>query len=91
MKYILVLLAFVLVIGGCSSSKKTKTTDGSLTTYTMYQGNYIVDQEFDLLVAPEYDYQTQIKYEDQIKNNRSATKGTAAAKPAKKPVARKAN
>ena len=90
MKYLVVLAAALFILGGCSSSAKKE--DASYKNkvkagYNAQQGD-ILDEEFDLLVAPEYDYETEIPYEVQIKNTPTDKNGKAVkTKGAKKPVA----
>jgi len=90
MKYLAVLAAALFVFGGCSSSAKKE--DASYKNkvqagYNAQQGD-ILDEEFDLLVAPEYDYETEVPYEVQIKNTPVNKDGKAVkTKGVKKPVA----
>lgn len=90
MKYLVVFAAALFIFGGCSSSAKKE--DASYKNkvqadYNAQQGD-ILDEEFDLLVAPEYDYETEVPYEVQIKNTPAKQNGKAAkTKGAKKPVA----
>ncbi len=66
--------------------------------YYSYKENGVLEEEFDLLVAPQMDYEEEIPYEDQIKAiQKTAPKTTVklakpeSQKPIKKPVAVKAN
>lgn len=83
MKYIFVAVTALVLLGGCSSANK-KADSAATATAAAPQ---IVDEEFDLLVAPEYDYESDVAYEDQLKNDNAAPSAVAGAKPAKKPVA----
>ena len=60
MKYFLVLLATLFVLGCVSSQNKNE--NGSQNSKTA-----IYDEEFDVLVAPEYNYEKEIPYSEQIK------------------------
>lgn len=85
MKYFLVILAGLFVLGCVSPSKKEEDSRFANNK------NVIYDEEFDLLVAPEYDYESQVPYAQQIKITTKDT-GVSAnniAKPAKQPVAMK--
>ena len=83
MKYILVAVSAFFILGGCTAANK-KTDDAALT---VPQKPQIVDEEFDLLVAPEYDYESDVAYADQLKNDQPAQPAAGAVKPAKKPAA----
>lgn len=92
MKYLIVVLAALFVLGGCSSSAKKEDASYKNTVKAGYnaQTGDILDEEFDTLIAPEYDYETEVPYEVQIKNSSSVntnTKTAKQAKSAKKPVA----
>lgn len=79
MKYIAVFIAALFIVGGCSSSNKKSDADkAAMTTET----GAIVDEEFDLLVAPEYDYESDVPYADQIQNKPAADKTKTSKKPA---------
>ncbi len=81
MKYIALTIAALFLMGGCSSAdKKTANQPAG----TQLQDN-IIDEEFDLLVAPEYDYEKDVPYSEQIKNTADAK--TKTVKPSKKPAA----
>ena len=75
------------VMGGCASSSAKGEEDAKysnkVSAEDKTQGNVIIDEEFDLLVAPEYDYETEVPYAEQIKNQPVKKQ----AKSAKKPVA----
>ena len=83
MKYILVAVSAFFILGGCTAANK-KTDDANLT---VQQKPQIVDEEFDLLVAPQYDYESDVAYADQLKNEQPAQPASGAVKPAKKPAA----
>lgn len=88
MKYLLVAAAALFVMGGCSSASKkddSATYQNQVNAENNAQENAILDQEFDLLVAPEYDYETEVPYAEQIKN--VPAKKQQTAKSAKKPAA----
>ena len=85
MKYFLVLLASLFILGCASSQNKD-----SAKNYNNKKG--VVDQEFDLLIAPEYDYESDVPYAEQIKiTTKSTAVSTTAttAKPTSKPTATK--
>ena len=84
MKHCLMLLTLCALFCACSSSQKAD--EG----YYSYTENGVLEEEFDLLVAPKMDYEKDIPYEDQIKEvtaKEAATKNTNK-KPAKKPTAK---
>ena len=60
MKYFLAILASLFILGCASSQKQSDTSK-----YDTQKG--VVDQEFDLLIAPEYDYESDVPYAEQIK------------------------
>ena len=87
MRYMAIAAAALILMGGCATSPDN---GGDAAEYTNEvssgsagQWNVIVDEEFDLLVAPEYDYETEVPYAEQIKNEPEKKQ----AKSAKKPVA----
>ena len=86
MKYFLAILAGLLVLGCVAPQNQN---NGSRTSRS---NNPIYDEEFDLLVAPEYDYESDVPYAEQIKNNTTVTTTTTSTyeskttKPAKRPV-----
>jgi len=82
MKRVLIAVSALLLLGACSSAQKKSAAQQSAP-----KEPEIVDEEFDLLVAPEYDYDSDVPYADQIKNNQPESK--IGGKPAKKPVALK--
>ncbi|MBQ4494113.1 MAG: hypothetical protein II972_05930 [Elusimicrobiaceae bacterium] len=87
MKYFLAILATLFVLG-CASSQNQNS--GSI----MNSKNVVYDEEFDLLVAPEYDYESEVPYAEQIKITTKTTNvsvNNTTAKPAKQPVAIKVN
>ncbi len=83
MKYFLVILTSLFILGCASSQNK-----GSASKYNNSK-NGIVDQEFDLLIAPEYDYESDVPYAEQIKvtTKSTAISTTKTSKPATKPTA----
>ena len=87
MKYLLMVAVSLAVLGGCASNSAKGEEDAKysnkVSAEDTTQGNVIIDEEFDLLVAPEYDYETEVPYAEQIKNQ-PVKKQT---KSAKKPVA----
>jgi uncharacterized protein YceK len=85
MKYIAVFMASFLVLGGCASSSSSKSAKENQNAVYSAETEGIMDEEFDLLIAPEYDYETDIPYEVQIKSKQQAKK--SAKKPAAKPKA----
>ncbi len=86
MKYFLVILTSLFILG-CASSQNSS----SANNYNSKKG--IVDQEFDLLIAPEYDYESDVPYAEQIKvtTKSTAVSTTKTAKPSTKPTATKVN
>ncbi len=89
MKYILVILATLFVLG-CYSAQTQNSSNGKNGNVSK-SANGIYDEEFDLLVAPEYDYESDVPYAEQIKNTTTTTttissSETKTAKPAKHPV-----
>ncbi|MCR5505327.1 MAG: hypothetical protein K6E94_07295 [Elusimicrobiaceae bacterium] len=86
MKHYLLILFVCAVMCACSSSQKAD--DG----YYSYSKDGVLEEEFDLLVAPKMDYEKDVPYEEQIKNaNQKSTKTTTATKTNKKPTAKKVN
>ncbi len=86
MKHYLLILFVCAVMCACSSSQKAD--DG----YYSYSKDGVLEEEFDLLVAPKMDYERDVPYEEQIKNaNQKSTKTTTATKTNKKPTAKKVN
>ena len=84
MKYILVAVSAFFILGGCTAANKKKD-DANLT---VQQKPQIVDEEFDLLVAPQYDYESDVAYADQLKNDQPVqAAASGAVKPTKKPAA----
>lgn len=86
MKYFLAILAGFLVLGCASSQNKSEAQNSR-------SENYITDEEFDLLIAPEYDYESEVPYAEQIKVTTKTTSVSASVsdtkteKPAKQPAA----
>jgi PBP1b-binding outer membrane lipoprotein LpoB len=92
MKYIFGSLAVsALILAGCaSSSKNTDPQKQQQASYAQQQvESVIVDEEFDLLVAPQYDYNSNVPYAQQIKTKPEAK--SAAKKSNVKPKAYKQN
>ena len=91
MKYILVILATLFVLGCYPAQTQTGSTTGTNSKVSK-SANGIYDEEFDLLVAPEYDYESDVPYAEQIKNTTTTTTTTTSytetktTKPAKHPV-----
>ncbi|MBR4508619.1 MAG: hypothetical protein IKP23_04020 [Elusimicrobiaceae bacterium] len=82
MKYFLAILAGLLVLG-CTTTQNQNNRKASNSQ------NAIYDEEFDLLVAPEYDYESDVPYAEQIKTTTQTTTTTTYSrteKPAKHPV-----
>jgi len=84
MRYFLVLLVICFAFYGCSSSPSSKRSKGRYVTEHV---DGIVDEEYDLIIAPQYDYGTSVRYEDQIKVQPTTKSG--AKKSASKPKATK--
>ena len=61
MKYCLTVLALCFLLCACSSNKKD-------SGYYSYNDNGIKEEEFDLLIAPNLDYTSDIPYEQQLKS-----------------------
>lgn len=91
MKYCFMILTLCVLLCACATTKD----EG----YYYYKENGVLEEEFDLLVAPQMDYEEEIPYEDQLKAiNETKDKTTVKLakqkkpqKPAKKPVAVKIN
>ncbi len=87
MKYFFMVLTLCVLLCACNSRKD----EG----YYYYKENGVLEEEFDLLVAPQMDYEEEIPYENQIKEiNKTKDKTTVKLakpqkpqKPQKKPVA----
>lgn len=79
MKYCFMILALGILLCACANKKD----DG----YYSYKTDGVVEEEFDLLVAPNMDYTSDISYEQQIKNdvNTTVNKATKTEKPKAKP------
>ena len=76
MKYCFMILALGVLLCACANKKD----DG----YYSYKIDGVMEEEFDLLVAPNMDYESDIAYEQQIKNTKPKTKGAVKlAKPPK--------
>ena len=90
MKYFIAILAGLFMLGCVSSSQSTQKSSAKSSKANK---NAIVDEEFDLLVAPEYDYETDIPYAEQIKFSTKTTgdSSNTQEKPSKKPSATKVN
>lgn len=84
MKYCLAILASLFVLGCVSPSQKSEEARFSNSQNAVY------DEEFDLLIAPEYDYESDVPYAEQIKITTKTTGVSVnTAKPAKQPAATK--
>ena len=81
MKYFLAILAGLFLLGCAASQNKE---EGRLFN----SKNAISDEEFDLLIAPEYDYESDVPYAEQIKVTTKTTDVSVnnTTKPAKHPV-----
>lgn len=86
MKHCLMILTISILFCACSSAEKAD--DG----YYSYKENGVLEEEFDLLVAPAMDYEQDIPYEQQIQNtgktNTVKPSNKPQAKPQKQPVTR---
>lgn len=87
MKYICAFISSLLIFSGCaavnrSDYSKSAPADEVKQKQPAVQEE-IKDEEFDLLVAPEYNYEDTTPYAEQILNNPNAPK---KAKPVKKVV-----
>ena len=84
MKYFLMILAVCILFCACSSRRADEG-------YYSYKENGILEEEFDLLIAPQMDYEEEIPYEEQIKAIKHTPKKQTVklAKPQKKPIAAK--
>ena len=73
------ILALCVLFCACSAKKDTG--------YYSYKTDGVLEEEFDLLVAPNMDYESDIPYEQQIKNNvkKELPKAEQTAKPKAKP------
>ena len=71
----------------CACSYTQQQDDG----YYYYKENGVLEEEFDLLVAPQMDYEEEIPYEEQLRAIQETTgkESVKLAKPEKKPVATK--
>ena len=83
MKYFLAILASLFILGCASSQNKDNSASNSYNTKSD-----IVDEEFDLLIAPQYDYESDVPYAEQIKVTTKTTDVSVnnTTKPAKHPV-----
>lgn len=59
MKYCLIILALCLLFCACAKDRG----------YYAYKNNGILEEEFDILVAPSRDYANEVSYEHQIRND----------------------
>ena len=76
MKKFLLAVIICLIVAGCSSQSR-KNSGG---TYTTVLAGGIVDEEYDIEIAPYYEYTTMPAYEEQIKvkpQAKGASKKTA--------------
>ncbi len=84
MKYCFMILVLCTLLCACASKKD----DG----YYSYKNGGILEEEFDLLIAPKMDYDNVMPYEEQIKNTvkeqqvKTAQTTKPKAKPQKQPV-----
>jgi len=84
MKYCFMILVLCTLLCACASKKD----DG----YYYYKNDGVLEEEFDLLIAPKMDYDNVIPYEEQIKNTvkeqqvKTAQTEKPKAKPKKQPV-----
>jgi hypothetical protein len=86
MKYLAVLAAALFVLGGCSSPSQKEAPAGYKSrTFATAHAEGIMDDEYDVLVAPEYDYETDVAYEVQIRATETPKQN--AKKPTAKPKA----
>ena len=85
----MILLVCALFCACTSSSSSAKKDDG----YYSYKENGVLEEEFDLLLAPQMDYEEEIPYEEQMKASKQLTgkESVKLAKPQKKPAAKKVN
>ena len=86
MKYFFMILAVCILFCACTSRKDKG--------YYSYKENGVLEEEFDLLVAPQMDYEEDIPYEEQIKLVQKTPAKTTiklakpqSQKPQKKPIA----
>ena len=79
MKYCFMILALCVLFCACGSKKDNG--------YYSYKTDGVLEEEFDLLIAPNMDYTSDIPYEQQIKNNIKAetSKYSKTEKPKAKP------
>ncbi len=86
MRYLVVIVAALLVMGGCFPASNNMDNSATYATQEKAdkrnQDGPIKDEEFDLLIAPEYDYETEIPYSEQIKNTPAKKQTKSAKKPA---------
>ena len=85
MKYFFMILTLCVLFCACSYTQQQD--DG----YYYYKENGVLEEEFDLLVAPKMDYEEEIPYEEQLRAIQETTgkESVKLAKPEKKPVATK--
>ena len=85
MKYFFMILTLCVLFCACSYTQQQD--DG----YYYYKENGVLEEEFDLLVAPQMDYEEEIPYEEQLRAIQETTgkESVKLAKPEKKPVATK--
>ncbi|MBO7604908.1 MAG: hypothetical protein J6S61_00380 [Elusimicrobiaceae bacterium] len=78
MKYCFMILTLCVLFCACSYTQE-QVDDG----YYYNKENGVLEEEFDLLVAPQMDYEKEIPYEDQIKaiNEVSGKESVKLAKP----------
>ena len=86
MKHYLLILFVAVLFCACSSSQKTD--EG----YYSHTENGVLEEEFDLLVAPKMDYEKDVPYEEQLKitDSKAGVTKSADKKPVKKPTAKPA-
>ncbi|ACC97975.1 hypothetical protein Emin_0418 [Elusimicrobium minutum Pei191] len=73
MKKFLVLAVSAVALFACA---KNKVEDSSAAAYRQQQKALITDQEFDKVLAPKLDYETEISYEQQLRTSGTFVKGT---------------
>lgn len=79
MKYFLAIFVSLFLLG-CAGSQ-TQNNETARSNSSNFK-NVITDEEFDVLIAPEYDYESDVPYAEQIKVTTKTT-SVSTSKPAK--------
>ncbi len=78
MKYICAFASLLFLLSGCVAVNRNEYSSSTVTSVKQRQpaapAEEIKDEEFDLLVAPQYNYEDTTPYAEQIRNSSKAPK-----------------